>query len=259
LLAPIAALVAALQSEPSFASQDLRATVTVAGRCTKDCAGGAMTLGAGVIIGRLPDGSLVVLTARHVIDGVARPQVYVRNGAEPGIDFAAFARESGARGARIIVYAKNVDLALVAFRPDGDDDYAFAALVAGDELGGARPGFVVGSPYGSLWTLSEFRVVDGTANTFRLDCATCGPGDSGGGVFDASGRLLGILVEQRIEGDDAGRSHRTSQFLAIAPAELRVFLDSTEQQRTAAMPPQSAAVPAESAAWVRFDDMRRNR
>jgi len=246
LLAPLF-LYALLQ--PQSPAQELRSTVTVTGRCTRDCAGETTTLGSGVIVGRRPDGSLVVLTARHVIEHVSSPEVYVRDGAEPGVDFTSFARGRDARRATVIAYADNVDLALVAFHPRDEDDYGFAALAGEDGLGGAHPGVVVGDPYGSLWIASRFTVVSDNPNTFLLDCETCGPGDSGGGVFDAAGRLLGILVDQRVVGDDSGQQHRTSQFLAVSPAELRLFLASTDRGPTPQMPDISQA-------WVRFEAMR---
>jgi hypothetical protein len=248
LLVPFS-LVAALQQPQRSSAPELRATVTVTGQCEWNCAAGSMTLGSGVIVGRRPDGSLVVVTARHVIEHVSTPQIYVRDGAEPGVDFASFARERDARRATVIAYADNVDLALVAFRPRDQDDYGFAALAGEDGLAGTRPGVVVGDPYGSLWIASRFTVVSDNPTTFLLDCETCGPGDSGGGVFDATGRLLGILVDQRIDGDDAGAQHRTSQFLAVSPAELRLFLAKTDRGPA----PNN---PGGSQAWVRFEAMR---
>jgi S1-C subfamily serine protease len=144
----------------------------------------------------------------------------------------------------VLAYASNVDLALVVFRPWGSDDYDFAPLAAEGAQG--EPGVVVGDPYGSLWTVSRFTFLQTTPDAFLLDCATCGPGDSGGGVFDAGGRLIGILVQQRVEGQEA---RRTSQYLAVSLPELRLFLDATQANRRPGPPHLSDA-------WIRFESMR---
>src|ERR1700679_364440 len=111
MLAPIA-LFAAMLNDSRPTARELLATVTVTGRCVKGCPSGEMTLGAGVIVNRRPDGTLVVLTARHVIEHSIAPSIFVRNGAQPGIDFDWFATERFARRASVIAYASNVDLAL---------------------------------------------------------------------------------------------------------------------------------------------------
>jgi S1-C subfamily serine protease len=239
------ALVAALLPT----TQELRSTVTLTGNCIRSCHPGEMTLGAGEIVSRRPDGTLVVLTARHVIESIATPRVYIRNDAEPGVEFASFAQGAGPRRATVIAYASNVDLALVAFRPLEDDDYAFAALAADDRPASAKTGVVIGDPNGFLWTVSRYTFLQNASSTFLLDCWTCGPGDSGGGVFNAAGRLVGILVQQRVEFDDGAAPQRTTQFLAVSLAELRLFLGATERQR-------SQGPAAVSAAWLRFDEMR---
>jgi S1-C subfamily serine protease len=239
----------AVLSDARPTAQELRSTVTLTGRCVRSCRPGEMTLGAGEIVGRRPDGTLIVLTARHVIESIAMPRVYVRNDAEPGIDFTSFAQGTGARRATVIAYASNVDLALVAFRPLDEDDYAFAALAPGDRSISAKPGVVIGDPNGLLWTVSNYTFLNNAASTFLLNCWTCGPGDSGGGVFDSAGRLVGILVQQRVVFDDGAAPLRTTQFLAISLPELRLFLGATERQR-------SQSPPAVSAAWMRFDEMR---
>ena len=245
MLAPF--LFATLLDDARPTMQELRSTVTVTGPCVRDCVGGGqMTLGAGEIVGRQPDGGLVVLTARHVVESIATPRVYVRNGARSGIDFAAFARESSARSATVLAYANNVDLALVVFRPQGSDDYDFAPLAAVGAQG--EPGVVVGDPYGLLWTVSRFTYLQTTPDALLLDCVTCGPGDSGGGVFDTGGRLIGILVQQRVEGNDGEQARRTSQYLAVSLSELRLFLDTTQAKQP--------GPPRLSDAWIRFESMR---
>lgn len=249
MLAPIA-LFAALLDDSHPTARELLETVTVTGHCVEVCPNGEMTLGAGVIVDRRPDGTLVVLTARHVIEHSVAPSVFVRDGAQPGVGYGWFARERYARRANVIAYASNVDLALVAFRPTTDDDYAFASLARGDAHSRPMSGFVVGDPYGSLWTVSRYTLLERGGGTMLLDCATCGPGDSGGGVFDATGGLLGILIDQRVDGP-AATGIRTSEFQAVSLAELRLFMNATRRQRSHGTPSSS-----ESEAWLRFDTLR---
>jgi hypothetical protein len=63
--------------------------------------------------------------------------------------------------------------------------------------------------------------------------------------------LLGILVDQRVDGPDAATGVRTSEFQAISLAELRLFMNATRRQRSHGAPP-----PSESQAWIRFDTLR---
>jgi S1-C subfamily serine protease len=247
MIAPIA-MFAAMLNDSRPTARELLATVTVTGRCVKGCPSGEMTLGAGVIVNRRPDGTLVVLTARHVIEHSIAPSIFVRNGAQPGIDFDWFATERFARRASVIAYASNVDLALVSFLPGREDDYGFASLSADDARSRRISGVVVGAPYGSLWTVSEYTVLERGGGTMLLNCSTCGPGDSGGGVFDANGGLLGILVQQRVDGADDETGVRTTEFQAISLAEVRLFLNATRRQRSRGVPPA-----LESRAWARFD------
>jgi S1-C subfamily serine protease len=230
LLAELA-LTAALFDDWRPTARELLSTVTVTARCVTNCPRGRLSIGVGEIIDRGPDGTLVVLTARHVVVGGATPYVYVRNGAHPGVAFQAFARERYARRATVLVYAKNVDLALVSFRPLHDDVYGFAELAADRARSTARSGFVVGDPNGTLWVISHYRTLKaGSPGTFLLNCTTCGPGDSGGGVFDSNGGLLGILVQQRVYGDGAP-GDRTTVFQAVSADELQLFLNATVAER----------------------------
>lgn len=230
--------------------EEMRSTVTVSGPCANHCPDGNVTIGAGEIIDRRPDGALVVVTARHVVEDSKSLEVFVRDGAMPGIGFESFSRDRIGHRATVIAFAANVDLALVAFEPAGDDDYTLAPIAVDDEPAGRVPGVVVGDPNGSLWTASPYTFLRRAATTFDLDCLTCGPGDSGGGVFDATGQLLGIVIQQRV--DDEDENERTSEFQAISLAELRMFLDIAGTQRS----PAPERAEALSSAWKRFDAPR---
>jgi hypothetical protein len=227
----------------------LLSTVTVGGVCSVDCPHGQLVLGAGEIVGERPDGMLLVLTARHVVDKLARPSVYLRDARSAGAAFGELWQTHAGRRASVVALAPDTDLALVAFRPRAYDTFAVATLAPS-----GLPGFgsIVGDPNGALWTTSPFRFLERTDDTFVVECATCGPGDSGGGVFDASGRLAGILIRQRIDPANIvnGEALGTTQFQVVALSKVRAFLANT---------PAATAVTAGRYGddpWSRFEAMR---
>jgi hypothetical protein len=206
-------------------SRPLLSTVTLGGMCSGSCRDGALIIGAGEIVGRRDDGALLVLTARHVVEKLPHPRVYVRAGELPGTPFAALWERRPGRAGTVVAVSPDADLALVAFRPRRIDAYRIATLA--DESW-PEGGEVVGHPNGALWTTSPFRFLESARDTFDVDCGTCGPGDSGGGVFDGEGRLAGILVRQRIDpgaGAD-GRARGTTEFQVVSLAKVRAFIAS---------------------------------
>jgi hypothetical protein len=239
-----------IAAPPYPANPPLLSTVTVGGTCDGACRGTQLVLGTGEIVGRGTDGTLLVLTARHVIDNIARPNVYVRGGERPGTRFADVWQARAGRPARVVSYASDADLALVAFRPRRIDSYAVATL--SDEPWPAM-GDVIGDPNGALWIVSPFRFVASASDTFVVDCGTCGPGDSGGGVFDGRGRLAGILIRQRIDPSRLvnGEPQGTSEFQVVAVSKVRAFLAVPP---TLDPPPPLRYNPNDP--WSRFDAIR---
>ena len=234
-----------------------RSTVTVGGLCSNDCTHGKLVLGAGEIVGRRGDGSLIVLTARHVVDKIDRPLVYLRDGDEPGSRFSDLWQSRRGRPGNVLALSPDADLALVTFRPRYADTYAIATL--SDE---SRPsdGEILGDPNGVLWTTSPFRFLEAAADTFVVDCVTCGPGDSGGGAFDYRGRLTGILIRQRVDPRKVvdGEAAGTTQFQVVALSKVRSFIVAATRD---ADPPRAIAARRSLSVddpWARFDAMRRN-
>ncbi len=247
----LAAAVVPAPSPTGLRGQELLSSVTVSGTCTTGCHGERALYGSGEIVARNPDGSLVVLTARHVVANMSQPNVYLRNGIALGTHIASALHDMRGEPATVVAQSPQSDLALVRFQPRRDAGYAVASL---SEDGRAQSGDIVGSPYGALWTVSPYRSISEadpdaqTSGAALVACDTCGPGDSGGGVFDERGSLAGILVSQQVlvTGDEpVAFGKRSSRFKIVPVATLRTFIASV---------PQSQLEPAQSLndPWSRF-------
>jgi S1-C subfamily serine protease len=240
----LALAVSALAPQYSPAHEAELSTVTVGGM-TGSARSGTGAFGAGEIVARRSDGTLLVLTAKHVVADLNAPRVYLRDDVPSGSWVQRFFSSQGGQDAQVIATSRTEDLALVAFRPAPGDRYAIA------RFGAARPahGTIVGHPYGAAWTTSAFALLDAPSGTLIVRCARCGPGDSGGGLFDDDGNLAGIVIErQDIERN--GRSVATGVFKAIALAPLRRFVAAAGVRE---------GIPADtvdSAAWARFNAAR---
>jgi S1-C subfamily serine protease len=144
-------------------------------------------LGAGVVVSR-SGSSLVVITAAHVVeDGgltvtTSNGQVLnVTNIARlPGFDLAILTTSS-------------------YFGPVREAKVGTPALGALVHVWGHRAAHPYIESAGSISDLDPL-LPEGPANgRFAIDCARCDHGDSGAGVFDASGRLVGILEGARMD------------------------------------------------------------
>jgi len=148
-------------------------------------AGAVTNIGSGVIVGRR-NGSLEIVTAAHVVAG-ANPRIQLDSGVTLGVmDIDRIA---------------GFDLAVLDTRPyDGRTQSAsFGQPSAGEGV------HIWGQRLTQRFVESQASVTDldpalpeGPADgRFAIDCSTCGHGDSGAGVFDARGDLLGILEGAR--------------------------------------------------------------
>jgi len=141
-------------------------------------------IGAGVVVSLRPHG-LRVITARHVAD---RGAVTVWIGRRP-------------YPAEVVRTFADRDVAVVdAIVPDDVCRHATAAT-AGSAAGPGDAILIWGETAGSADIKAGSVVAAGwappgavTAPLLRIECASCRRGDSGGGIFDMEGRLLGILV-----------------------------------------------------------------
>ena len=147
---------------------------------------GAMTnIGAGVIVGQ-QGGALVIATAAHVVAN-AVPRVQLDS--DVVLSVVEVDRIDG------------FDLALLwTSAYDGRPSLAeFGQPSAGEDV------HVWGHRLAQRYVESQASVIDldpalpeGPADgRFGIDCESCDHGDSGAGVFDARGRLLGILEGAR--------------------------------------------------------------
>lgn|GEM_PF-6839030 len=234
-------LAAALPAAPSRDPRDLEllSTVTISGPCARTCRGDRIMFGSGEIVARRAGGRLLVLTAEHVIANMRYARIYLRDDSGDDEIVSAVRRERGA-AATIVARDSARDLALVSFRPSPGDAYAVAAFATDGTL---TRGNVVGDPYGALWTVSAYRAAPSDDGAI-VTCRTCGPGDSGGGVFDERGALAGIIVSQEVivNGDEpVAFGKRSSNFKVVPLDEVRAFV--------AASPPDA---PAADDAWARF-------
>ncbi|MDR0915072.1 MAG: trypsin-like peptidase domain-containing protein [Oscillospiraceae bacterium] len=138
--------------------------------------------GSGVIIS--DDGYIV--TNYHVIDGAKNISVTLRSGGD-------------AHTATIIGSDGQLDIALLKIDATG---LTAATLGDSDKLAVGDTAIAIGNPLGQLGgtvttgiisALSREVVIDNVTMTLLQTNAAINPGNSGGGLFDAGGRLVGIV------------------------------------------------------------------
>ena len=184
LLAAFVAFVVCIGVAPSLATtpDGVDESETVVVRTADDQ---SARIGAGVIVGR-DGGHLLIATAAHVL-GAAAPTVRLSCGDVlaaakveriPGFDLALIETVSYAGHASVAVAgtpALGEAVHVWGHRLDRDYVESSASIVDLD------PPLPEGAPNGR----------------FAIVCASCDHGDSGAGVFDDNGRLLGILEGAR--------------------------------------------------------------
>lgn len=186
--AAAAVLVLAAAAAPAARADDdalqaTRAQTFVVEVCTDATHAGA--IGNGVAIAR--DGeTLTIATAAHIVlqKGTLRILDVSRRAYYDVVDVRMLG---------------DYDLALIRVRPQAESPVppvTLAPAVAGE------PVWIWGNTGTGFWELARGTVRETAARIpgvfgsprITIDCARCAHGDSGSGVFDAHGRLLGILT-----------------------------------------------------------------
>ncbi|HKU68053.1 MAG TPA: serine protease [Candidatus Baltobacteraceae bacterium] len=150
-----------------------------------DGAGHASAIGAGVVVARDAD-TLTLATAAHVIEQHGTPRILDQSR-------TSYYEVLG------VQTVPDYDLALVRVRAHADFDVAPPAPALPEN---GEPVWIWGHTGTGFWRLATGTVRDAVAqipgtsggSRITIECETCSHGDSGSGVFDAQGRLLGILT-----------------------------------------------------------------
>jgi Trypsin-like peptidase domain len=217
-LASNAALAAG--DDASIADHTRRSTAVVTARVTPE----SEAVGAGVILAVSPN--VIVLTAGHLA-------------ARKNLALWTFAGEQ----LRIVAEYRVADRDLALIVASGACKGCEAAETADAILAGA-PVHVWGNPLGRRYVKSSGTIADlhpvipgfATNGRFALACDGCDVGDSGGGVFDQRGRLLGVVTE----GWDGGKGPKrviaepANHALAGMPLEYLARVETAAPQTQAA-------------------------
>lgn len=155
-------------------------------------------LGSGFVIH--PEGYLV--TNDHVVEGSTELTVVVYRQATDGL------RKDEYKKIRIVATSSLLDLALLKIEPEEPEEFVTVPLADSGALTQGDGVFAVGNPMGLERTLSEgivslkSRLLGG--QTYVQTTAALSPGNSGGPLFDMSGRVIGVnslkIVAQGAEG-----------------------------------------------------------
>jgi len=139
-------------------------------------------LGSGVIV----DGSGLILTNRHVIEGASEVRIALSDGREFAVD--------------IVVQDPQTDLAVLKVRDPGDAAFPAITFADSDALQVGDLVLAIGNPFGVGQTVTSGIVsalartgVESTNYEFFIQTdAAINPGNSGGALVDMEGHLVGI-------------------------------------------------------------------
>jgi S1-C subfamily serine protease len=174
---------------------------------------GEPVVASGVVVGRTP-ARVYVLTARHAVwqdtEGglVTAEGVKVRFFDLPGESFTAHVLD---------VQDADLDLAVVALSP-GQESLLGKTPVRFGGTSDLPPRTVVMSmshPNGELWreAMTPERVVDVNSRFLSFESSVIGAGSSGGGLFNACGELVGVIVTDHAATARAVRIERVRELL----------------------------------------------
>jgi serine protease Do len=163
---------------------------------------GGKAIASGVIIG--DDG--LILTNRHVVVDAASFRVTLRDGATYV-------------GERLWTSEENYDAALVRIHPILPVEAARISCRlprVGDEV------YAIGHPLGADWSVSFGHIAADRGAYLQTDLNVL-PGNSGGGLFDADGRLIGLPSHLTVFPMGWGAS-LTQQTFAVSTASICALL-----------------------------------
>ena len=141
--------------------------------------------GSGVIIS---DGGYII-TNHHVIDGASNIKVRLTDGSE--------------YTATLIGADKSTDVAVISIMPEEGKTLKTAVIGSSESLRLGQTVIAIGNPLGQLGgtvtdgiissLAREIQMEGGTTMTLLQTNAAVSPGNSGGGLFDLYGRLIGVV------------------------------------------------------------------
>ncbi len=186
---------------------------------TTACGDASGTTGSGV---QLDDG--LALTAAHVVAGAN--EVFLGNDDAEG---------------HVVLLDPTRDLALVAFEGGDVAEFELAEAGAGDPVlivGGAASGTVAATVVRRVvMDVDDVRAETRSERVgYELDAAIAG-GDSGAGVYEPGGDLVGIVFAVPTERDGAT--------YAVGAEEIGAVLESGERSRYVCDPVESQLVPVD--------------
>lgn len=213
-------------------------------------------LGSGVIL-KVRDGSAYIVTNRHVIDHTfhdAAVEKDVDPHDVPPVEVVTVG-QSKVPGIVEWIAPGGVDLAIISVHLGVDSDEVREAIWnvdKGPHIG--DPVFAVGNPHGMGWShsagnISQVRTRTRGIHTFHIlqSTAALNPGNSGGGLYDADGRLIGIntLTGDPRVSQGLGFSIAFSALLDLVPDTLGLLHENAAPAGEAPAAAPIDAVPAE--------------
>lgn len=236
-----AALLVGVLAAGLAAAQDFSATVARVdgsiGRVIAEQAdGNGISLGSGFVVGRNRDGSVALVTNRHVIAGSDKALVgFLQDG------------EVALYEARRVRGSEELDLALLDLvHVEGPDRAPPAIAIAGEAVRKAQPVAAIGFPgvsdervvgaddralFESTFTLGTVSKVflgawqpDADPLEVVQHSASINPGSSGGPLIDACGGVVGVNTQRAV---DTGHGAPAGTFWASSSAAVAAFLDGS--------------------------------
>jgi S1-C subfamily serine protease len=195
-------------------------------------------LGSGVVL-RVKDDLAYIVTNRHVID-----HRFADQASEDPVDLDDIAPltvmtvgQSQVPASVEWVAPHGVDLAIISAHIGGDlGEVREARWNIDDRPHVGDPVFAVGNPHGLGWThsagsVSQIRTRSRGLYTFKIlqSTAALNPGNSGGGLYDAEGRLIGIntMTGDKRVAEGLGFSISIPTLMELAPESFELPATNT--------------------------------